>query len=426
MTHLICAITVCTSVLTAAPSTRPAAEPRSESMYGKVYVGYQGWFIPGDEGDRAWIHYSPGGPFRPGHCNIDLWPDVSELSPDERVATPFRHADGRVAEVFSSDNPKTVDRHFTWMKQYGIDGVFLQRFGTVVRDVPIRAVFDVVLGNVRRSAARADREWAIMYDLTGMQAGEIRSVIMPDWKRFVSQDGVRNDRTYMHHRGRPVVGVWGIGFSDGRKYTIAECRELVNFLQNDPEFGHNAVLIGVPFWWRSLERDAVADPALLAIAETADIVSPWAVGRHGNAGAVKEHQDVVKGDLAWAGQHKRDYMPVVFPGFSWYNMMKAHGRSDRAIFDQIPRRKGQFLWSQATSVRQAGARMCYVAMFDEMDEGTAIFKISNDPPTGENRFVTYEGLPADHYLWLTGQIGRLMQGQIDPSSAMPSRQRQPQ
>jgi hypothetical protein len=244
---------------------------------------------------------------------------------------------------------------------------------------------------------------------------------MPDWKRLVSQERVRGDRTYMYHLGRPVVGVWGIGFSDGRKYTLAECRELVDFLQNDPEFGNNAVLIGVPFWWRSLERDAVADPALLAIARTADIVSPWAVGRHSNVGAVQEHQEAVKGDLAWAAQHKRDYMPVIFPGFSWSNMMKAHGKSERAIFDQIPRLKGQFLWSQAVSVRQAGARMCYVAMFDEMDEGTAIFKISNDPPTGENRFVTYEGLPADHYLWLTGQVGRLMRGQIPPSSTMPSR-----
>ncbi len=424
MIHLVCVIAVNTSLLAAvSPSSQPATEPRSESMHGKVYVGYQGWFIPGDAGDRKWIHYSPGGRFGPGHCNIDLWPDVSDLSPDERVATPFRHADGRVAEVFSSAHPKTVDRHFAWMREYGIDGAFVQRFGTVVRDAPMRALFDVVLSNARRSAGRADRQWALMYDLTGMRPGEIRSVIMPDWKRLVSQERIRHDRTYMHHLGRPVVGVWGIGFNDGRKYTLAECRELVDFLQNDPEFGHNAVLVGVPFWWRTLERDALPDPALLAIAETADIVSPWAVGRHSNIGAVQEHQDVVRGDLAWLAERRRDYIPVIFPGFSWSNMMKAHGKSNRAIFDQIPRLKGRFLWSQAASVRQAGARMCYVAMFDEMDEGTAIFKISNDPPTGESRFVTYEGLPADHYLWLTGQIGRLMQGHIPPSLAMPSRDR---
>src|SRR5512133_1716441 len=75
----------------ASPSSQPAAERQSGSMHGKVYVGYQGWFIPEVAGQPKWIHYSPGGPFAPGHCNIDMWPDVSDFSPDERVATLFRH-----------------------------------------------------------------------------------------------------------------------------------------------------------------------------------------------------------------------------------------------------------------------------------------------------------------------------------------------
>ena len=47
--------------------------------------------------------------------------------------------------------------------------------------------------------------------------------------------------------------------------------------------------------------------------------------------------------------------------------------------------------------------MIYQAMFDEVDEGTAIFKVTNDPPVGGvNRWVTYEGLPSDFYLKLVG------------------------
>ena len=89
--------------------------------------------------------------------------------------------------------------------------------------------------------------------------------------------------------------------------------------------------------------------------------------------------------------------------------------------DMIPRMKGEFLWAQFVSARAAGARAAYVAMFDEIDEGTAIFKCTNDPPVGESPFVTYEGLPSDFYLWLTGMGGRLLRGEIAPDDRVPER-----
>jgi hypothetical protein len=58
-------------------------------------------------------------------------------------------------------------------------------------------------------------------------------------------------------------------------------------------------------------------------------------------------------------------------------------------------------------------------MFDEVDEGTAIFKCTNDPPVGESQFVTYEGLPSDFYLRLVGQAARMIRGEIPPSDDMP-------
>ena len=130
-------------------------------------------------------------------------------------------------------------------------------------------------------------------------------------------------------------------------------------------------MIGVPAHWRELDNDAVNDPRLLEIIGMADVVSPWTVGRYTNpAGAAHYAKESLKPDLTWCGQHKIDYMPVVFPGFSWYNM---YGRS----FNLAPRLQGQFMWSQFLGAKEAGASMVYVAMFDEMDEGTAIMKCAN-------------------------------------------------
>lgn len=57
-------------------------------------------------------------------------------------------------------------------------------------------------------------------------------------------------------------------------------------------------------------------------------------------------------------------------------------------------------------------------MFDEVDEGTAIFKVSNAPPR-PGRFVTYEGLPPDWYLRLVGEGGRLLRGERPNTKAIP-------
>lgn len=67
-------------------------------------------------------------------------------------------------------------------------------------------------------------------------------------------------------------------------------------------------------------------------------------------------------------------MPVVFPGFSWHNLTGEN-------LDAIPRLKREFLWSQIIQAKRSGSDMLYVAMFDEVDEGTAIFKCTTPPST---------------------------------------------
>lgn len=384
------------------------------TMHGKVLCGYQGWFTtPGDGAERGWTHYSRAGRFEPGHCNIDLWPDVSELTPEEKFATPFRHADGSTAYVFSSHARPTVLRHFQWMREYGIDGVFVQRFAVETFAPRNLRHCDTVLTHCREGANRHGRVYAVMYDLSGLRAGQMSRVI-DDWRRLRNEMRLGRDdrdRAYLHHAGKPVVAVWGVGFNDGRQYTLAECDELIRVLKAD-DF---TVMLGVPTGWRTLDRDAVSDKSLHDVLLHADILSPWTVGRYDSPAAAARHAEQRwKPDMAWCRERGKEYLPVVFPGFSWHNMRP------ESRLDLIPRRKGQFLWTQFVEAKRAGATMIYQAMFDEMDEGTAIFKCTNTPPIGASPFLTYEGLPSDHYLWLVGEGGRLLRGELQ-SVDLPAR-----
>lgn len=386
------------------------------TLTGKVMCGYQGWFTcEGDGADFGWFHWTKSRKqaLGPGNVKIDLWPDVSEYGADERFATRFMHADGRPAEVFSSFKKPTVLRHFQWMRDYGIDGAFVQRFPVGLRDAKLLRHNNTVLAHCREGANRAGRAYAVMYDLTGLGAGRM-SEVMDDWRALRARMKVTDDRAYLRHRGKPLVAVWGVGFGDDRKYTLAECRQLIEFLKSDPEAGGCSIMLGVPTGWRELNRDAAADPALHDLLRLADVVSPWTIGRYRTPKEATRHGEKTwQPDVAWCREHKLDFLPVVFPGFSWHNM---HGGE----FDAIPRLKGEFLWSQFIAAKRAGSQMIYVAMFDEVDEATAIFKCTNNVPAGDAKFVTYEGLPSDHYLRLTGHGAKMLRGELPLSDTMPA------
>jgi hypothetical protein len=293
------------------------------------------------------------------------------------------------------------------MREYGIDGVFVQRFAGGLRGLNFLRQNNTVLANCREGANRNGRAYGVMYDLTGLGPNRIGEVI-DDWKLLRTKMKIGDDPAYIRHRGKPVVTVWGIGFSDDRKYTLADCKQLIEFFKSDG----CTVMVGVPTWWRERKSDAVSDPALHDVIAAADIVSPWAVGRLRNTNDVSRHAEhEIKPDIAWCAERKLDYMPVVYPGFSWHNM-------NGGRLGDIPRNRGEFFWSQITAAKRAGANMLYVAMFDEVDEGTAIFKCLGNPPA-EN-FVTCEGLPSDYYLRLAGAAAKLLRGEIQSDAPQPA------
>jgi hypothetical protein len=384
------------------------------TLKGKVMAGYQGWFnTPDDGAGLGWTHWARHGsqPFAPGNVTVDLWPDMSEATAAERYPTGFKHANGETAVTFSSYNRNTVLRHFKWMRDYGIDGAFVQRFANGLKMESLRHHKDMVLSNCREGANRGGRAYAVMYDLSGLGAGAT-TVVSDDWKMLRNRMSMGKDPAYLHHEGKPLVAIWGIGFNDGRKYTLNECRALVEFFKTDG----CAVMLGVPTGWREQNRDSITDPALHDLLKLADVISPWTPGRYSNPANAAAHADkYYKADIQWCRGQSMDFLPVVFPGFSWHNM------KPEDPLNKIPRLKGQFLWSQFAAAKKAGASMIYVAMFDEVDEGTAIFKCTNNPPVGQSPFLTYEGLPGDHYLWLTGQGGRLLRDERAMQDGVPVR-----
>ena len=393
----------------AAKTTESMSRVRFKSIRNLVMAGYQGWFnTPEDGAGLGWKHFEKEKEFKPGKCTIDLWPDVSEY--EKTYETAFKLPDETPAKVFSSYDASTTDLHFKWMKQYGIDGVFMQRFVVSIRNQKGKDNYNKILNNAVFSAEKYDRAICLMYDLSGMEAGE-EDILIRDWKELCEKYKLvsRNNNHYVYHHGKPLVAVWGIGFNDRRKYGYEQVKKIIDFLKSEG----CSILVGVPTHWRTLTIDAVSDTRLLELVKQADIVHPWLVGRFDNH-TYEPYRKSIEEDIKWCKANGKDYMPVLFPGFSWHNMKKD------APQNMIPRLGGRFFWQQVKGAVDAGAESLYLAMFDEIDEGTAFFKCTNTPPVGESSFITYEGEAPDHYLWLAGEAAKYLRGELR-SSRMPVR-----
>ena len=382
----------------------PAAEPersriRYDSYEGLVMAGYQGWFnTPGDGTGRNWHHYERGNRFEPGWCTIDLWPEVDEYP--QLYETAFRFPDGTAARVPSSYDYSTVDTHFRWMQEYGLDGVFMQRFIAEIAKPSGMAHFSTVLSNAMDCANRYSRAIAVMYDLSGMPA-DGPEILLRDIDTLAVRHRLFDHEanpSYLYQNGKPLVAVWGIGFNDNRRYGFDEASVIIEGLR---ERGFS-VLIGVPTHWRDLTSDTLPDPRLHELILRCDVVMPWFVGRY-NEKTYRKYHALIRKDMTWAEERGIAYAPLCFPGFSWANMQR-HGKGV-----QIPRNGGRFFRDQLDFCLGAGAKMLYIAMFDEIDEGTAIFKIAREVPVPASRseFVPLEeGVPSDRYLRLAGDAAR--------------------
>lgn len=407
------------------PTPTPAPNPAvvdATSLTGKLIAGYQGWFSLPDTGGPFpyYSHWIPqwNGTLASDASNLklDLYPDVREYPANvmKEYTGVVPLGNGTKIKLFNSALNGTVDLHFNWMKQNGLDGVAIQRFGNeiITGDGWTKPHFDQVASQVKLACEKYGRVFYITYDLSQMTAS--LDNIKTDWTNtLVNTLQLTSSGRYLKHEGKPIVQLWGIGVNGSFQHTAAEALDLINWFKAQGCY----VMGGVPTNWRTDNGDAIPGFKTAGVYDAMDAISPWYIGRFTTVGDTGYNNiwnatnGIVLNDVAYCLPRGIEFIPTVWPGFSW-------SFSD-GVINKIPRQKGSLLWNQLCSaLRISGINTLYIAMFDEYDESTAIAKAAEDSsmvPNNPNRFyltLSADGqfISSDFYLRLAGKVNRAMNG----------------
>jgi len=404
---LLAALAMLVSACAQAAPSVPVVD--SATLTGKVMAGYQGWFrCPGDGGGSGWVHWSTD-PKRitGGTVPFDMWPDTSEYGKDELYpADGMTYPDGSQAYLYSALNAKTVLCHFQWMRDSGIDGVYLQQFVLALPGgVRPSQTYPIVMNNVISAAKATGRVWAVSYDPVGESIDRIYGALTSDWQQKVDS-GVTSSPNYLHNNGKPVLNLWATNV------TPELASKLIDYFKAPGKYG--AFLVGGGNWnWRN-----IADPAWQAFLKRFDAYMPWNVGNfsksaNGDLDASTGYWDA---DRAAAQANGTMWIPTIYPAFSCRNIARLRHWPDKQY--TFSRNGGKFFWNQWVKLAKMNQQTVFIAMFDEVDEGTAIYKVTNTPPT-QGHFVTYDGYPSDWYLRLAQAGIRMVRGQAPITGSIP-------
>ena len=181
---------------------------------------------------------------------------------------------------------------------------------------------------------------------------------------LVDDIGVTQSKNYLNYQGLPLVTLWG--YTTTADATVDQLVELIDWFKNNPEPKYRAsIMLGVKNDWYKRNED------WMNAFKNVEVMSPWFSG----------DTDYDMGQ-AWCDANNVDFLPVVHPGFSWYNKSK-NVRADHELkeFNPHPRNGGKFLW----------------------DEDTAMYKVSENAKMtpAQDKWVTADidgyKLPSDWY-----------------------------
>jgi len=389
-----------------------------------IYVGYQAWHFAGaPDTDKGWYHWFKSRKLpQVEHLHGDQWPAMDEYT--TLYPTDMTYADGSPVKVYSARDYETIDLHVKWMKEYGIKGLALQRQQNIIDRTHVRDTRDQIAQHVRKACEKYGVKFFLMPCNNAKSEQQNKGVVkrfVDDWKHLVDNIKITESPMYARQEGKPVIIMWGLGF-DNRPMTPAEAGEIVDFFKAGPE-PYQVYLGGGLQRGINSERVKAWQP----IYEKLDLIKTWRTvqmihrGEKGKARTIKG----VQSEKTWCDQHNIEYMPCIFAGGSWYGN------------NQYPRMGGQYFWSQFSVVMQDvfkpdEPKFIYVAMFDEIDEGTAIYKTATradqlpNPAKMTHNNIDQEklpphlhDLPSDWYLRLAQAMGKIITGSQPMSDEIP-------
>ena len=368
-------------------------------VVGKLTVGYQGWFLAAGDGSKF-------NSFQ--HTNLEAWPDTRQYTTTYGnvqfnqagvLQPPFTGTlnNGQPARMFSNWDQSTVNLHFSWMQQNGIDCVALQRFIGHISDPRVLDQINGVATRVKNAAEQYGRKFYMMYDCSATDP------LQSDWNtNIVNLLHITSSPSYAQQNGKPVICFYGIGKSD--RGATADWINTINTFKN------------MGFYVIGAVQGNFTSGNYLSAVNACDMIMSWMVGRSNNT----NFQSVYTTELNYCNSNNLDYQADIFPGFAYSNSNTSKPQNE------IKRMHGDFMWSQFAGAKTAGVPSVYVSMFDEANEATSIFNCAEDNtmiPAGKY-FYTLDAdgthVTSDFYLRLTNDGGKMIKGQIPFTATHPT------
>ncbi|KAF3068376.1 hypothetical protein GL218_08252 [Daldinia childiae] len=361
----------------------------TSTLDGKLFVGYQAWFRKPfeDNGNSHWTTDTPTPEV--GHVGIDMIPNITGYPEECLFDTSFTLPTGKPAQFYTNDCKGIVDLHFNMMANYGISGAFIQRFYGYINEA--NGGWINILNFAKTAAEKYGRGFAIEYDLNGAATGStnVTNTFLADLEAL---DSITSSPAYMHHNGKPVIEIWGFGIVT--EVTADDGIAIVTALKNAGWY----VILGVQQAWHA-ELAADQPGGFGPVYKLAHMIQPWTVGAYdiNNYDEFHDGRQAIE-DRNALQQLGLESSIVVWPGGSSSNANPSEA------FDHFPRWNGTFYQKQLDGAVNLKPNFIFGAMFDEVNEGTAIFPLlrNRELPTNQRFLGIDDDMEPDIYLRKAG------------------------